>query len=209
MLLNDFWIPTPSYFWRHFSISTFIFCLCKSKYVASLWVFFLLHIYFIFTVVLWLKPSRQLRPTQLLTPCQQHEGENRKGKSKKTHQLRDKTNLISEAKAVCASKTMYGIHSLFPIDRQVSSHFQESRASAHIMVTWEDTCHNCKWPFSCPWAFIAEHDMIGYGTSPWSVEVNCPCCVPSQPLAHLQPTHCRKERKPWGCAGTAQQQSKH
>lgn len=79
--------------------------------------FFLLHIYFIFTVVLWLKTGRQLRPTQLLTPHQQHEGENRKGKSEKTHELRDKNNLISEAKAVCASKTKYGIHSLLRIDR--------------------------------------------------------------------------------------------
>ena len=37
-------------------------------------------------------------------------------------------------------------------------------------------------------AFIAEHDVIWYGISLWSLWVSCPGYVPSQDLAHPQPT---------------------
>ena len=40
-----------------------------------------------------------------------------------------------------------------------------------------------------PPALYAEHDVIWYGISLWSVGVSSPSCVPSQLLVHPQPTH--------------------
>jgi len=42
--------------------------------------------------------------------------------------------------------------------------------------------------FVLPPVFIAECDIIWYGTSFWSVGVSCPSCVPSQLLVQPQPT---------------------
>lgn len=50
--------------------------------------------------------------------------------------------------------------------------------------------HECPFSSSFPWAFIAEHDVIWYRTSLYSIWVSCPGCVASQPLIHPQPTHC-------------------
>ena len=42
-----------------------------------------------------------------------------------------------------------------------------------------------------PAAFIAEHDIVWYGKSLWSVGVSCPGCAPSQLSVHLHPTRGR------------------
>ena len=74
--------------------------------------------------------------------------------------------------------------------RQVLSHLQESRAPSCVTVTWEDKCHctpniSPLLPsFLLPPALYAEHDVIWYGVSLWSVGVSCPGCVPSQLLVH-------------------------
>jgi len=92
---------------------------------------------------------------------------------------------------VYTSKAKQGINSLLPIARQVFSHPQESRAPSRVTATWEDKHHHSECsPFLlfAP-AFIAEQDVIWYGTSPWSVEVSYPGCVPSQPFVQSQPIH--------------------
>lgn len=71
--------------------------------------------------------------------------------------------------------------------------------------------HNPKHlPFLFSWTFIADQNVIWYGTSLWSVRVRCPSCVPSQTLAHPQPTCCggksEKKKKPPCCASAAQWQ---
>ena len=90
-----------------------------------------------------------------------------------------------------ASKAKQGIHSLLPIGRQAFSRLQESRAPSCITVTWEDKHHHSKRPpfLLLPSAFYAEHDVIGYGISLWSVGLSCPSCVPSQLFLHAQSTH--------------------
>jgi len=98
----------------------------------------------------------------------------------------DKDNLISKAKAVHTSKAKQGIHSLFPIGRQVSSHHQESRTQSHVVATWEDKCHHSEHPpfllpptFYC-WAWC----MTWCGIFLWPVGVSCPTYVFSQLLVH-------------------------
>ena len=104
-----------------------------------------------------------------------------------------------------------GNYSLLPIGRQISSHLLRSRASVQVVVPSEDKLHNHKCPpsSSFPPPFIAKHDVIWSGISLWSVWVSCPGCVPSQSLAHPQPTGFRMggggDRKPWHCASTVQQ----
>lgn len=84
-----------------FDKSTFIFCVCKSKYVISLWVFYLLDIYFIFTVVLWLNPCRQQRPPQLLAGRVRE----RTGRAKARKLMeQDTISLISEANLCVQAK---------------------------------------------------------------------------------------------------------
>jgi len=51
-------------------------------------------------------------------------------------------------------------------------------------VAPEEKCHNNKCPLPLLLAFIAEHDVIWYGTSLWSVCISCPDYVPSQSLDH-------------------------
>ena len=71
----------------------------------------------------------------------------------------------------------------------MSNHFLGSRASARTVIALED-----KWltrerpPYSSPPAVTAEHNATWHGTSLQSVWVTCPSCVPSQSLAHPQPT---------------------
>lgn len=54
--------------------------------------------------------------------------------------------------------------------------------------------------------------LLWYWMSCWSVWVNCASCVPSQSLAHPNPTRCglrsEKRRRPWCCASTAEWQLK-
>ena len=61
-----------------------------------------------------------------------------------------------------------------------------------------------------PWCLLLSATS---GISLWSVGASCPSCVPSRPPAHPQPAHqegrMKKERAPWRCASTAQQQPKH
>lgn len=65
----------------------------------------------------------------------------------------DKDTLI----AAWAWQAKWGINSLFPISKQMFSHFQESRALSCIMVTWGD-----KHSFSVfPLSSITEHSTTG------------------------------------------------
>jgi len=54
----------------------------------------------------------------------------------------DKDSLIEEAKAQCGNKAKQRILSLLPINRQVFSQLQESRASSHVMVTRDNKSHH-------------------------------------------------------------------
>ena len=78
------------------------------------------------------------------------------------HSRRDKDSLTGKAKAVHASKAKQGIHSPLPMGRQVFSHPQESRAPSHIMVTWEDKCHNARCPPFLPSSpsLYTQHDIM-------------------------------------------------
>ena len=118
----------------------------------------------------------------------------------------DKDSLIGKAKATQASKAKQGIHSL-------TSHQQagvqpspgEQGSTTCVMVTWEDKRHQL-W-MSLPSFFFpqlyAEHDVIWYGISLWSVGVSCPSSVPSQLLVPPQPARwwggVRGRRRPWLC----------
>jgi len=66
------------------------------------------------------------------------------------------------------------------------SHFQESRVSSHLMVTWEDKHRNYECPrlFLFSPSFIVQYDAICCEISLWSAWVSCP--VPSQILVHAQ-----------------------
>jgi len=65
------------------------------------------------------------------------------------------------------------------------SYFLGSRASVHVAVHLEDECLNNESPTtSFLLAFVAKRGVIGQGRSLWSVWVNCPGYIPSQPLAH-------------------------
>lgn len=117
---------------------------------------------------------------------------------------RDINSLIRKAKAVHGSKARGGIHSLFPISRQIFSPFLGGRASAHAVVAWEDRCHNydcVPLPFSFfPWAFTAQNNVIWYDISLWPFCVSCRRCVPSQAFAHtLLTLEWGGERRPWHC----------
>lgn len=76
--------------------------------------------------------------------------------------------------------------------RQVFSHLQYSRALSHVMVTGESNAITLKvfcFLLLSP-AFDAQHCVT------WHVPlVSCFGCVPSHPLAHLQPTHCQESMK--------------
>jgi len=78
------------------------------------------------------------------------------------------------------------IHSLLSIGRQVFSHLQENMHNL-LWKTNATTLHNSL--FLVPPAFVAEHDIVWYGISLWSVGISCPGCVLSQLLVHPQTTH--------------------
>jgi len=137
--------------------------------------------------VLWVDPSRQLRPMQPLAhPHPVGWGERIRRVKVRKCVGRDEGNLVGKVKTVCTGKAKQGIHSLLPISRQVFSHFQESRVSARVTVAWENRLHASKCPFA-PAFPPAEHKAIQYGISLWSVGVSCPGCVPSYLLVHPQP----------------------
>lgn len=99
-------------------------------------------------LVCWVDPDQQLSTKSVagLLPTQWDGEENWKSKSKK---------LV--------------FYSLLPTGGQMFSRAQESRASLHLIVTWEDMYHNLK--FLAPPAFssaiIAEHNIMWYGVSLW------------------------------------------
>ena len=68
------------------------------------------------------------------------------------------------------------------------SHFQESRASSRLMVTWEDRHHPSGHPLFLPppWALIADRSVICYGISLRSAGASCPSCVPHLLLVRPQ-----------------------
>lgn len=73
---------------------------------------------------------------------------------------------------------------LIPRSQSQISHFQESKASSHIMVIWESK-HQISLLYSfLPPNFIAENHLIQYKLVLWSVRVSCPSSVLAQ---HLDP----------------------
>lgn len=77
------------------------------------------------------------------------------------------------------------------------SHPQESRASSHVTVTWEDRRRNSHCPlptflFFCPPACMAEHDVLVSGISvalvSWG-QLSQPCPLPAS--CQPQPTRWR------------------
>ena len=155
-------------------------------------------------------------------PQQDGEG-NQKSKWGKNLMGWDKDSLTGKAKAAWATKTKERIHSLVAISRQLFSHLQESRASSHITLTWENKGHNSIYHPLLPSfpRFIAEHNITGYAISLWSVGVPCPSLLPT-PTYSLRGAEwekggtkdnlngfswegqCEKQKRPRYCASTAQ-----
>ena len=70
----------------------------------------------------------------------------------------------------------------------MSSHFLGSRNSVCIVVASEEKHLYNDFPtLPLCLSFIAERDVIWYEIFLWLVWVSYPSCVPSQPLAYLQP----------------------
>lgn len=78
-----------------FDISTFIFCLYKYKHVTSLWVF-LLHLYFVFVVVVWFNPSSSFDP-QSCSSYPAERGREMEGQKRESSWTVIKKSLVSEA----------------------------------------------------------------------------------------------------------------
>lgn len=99
---------------------------------------------------------------------------------------------LGKTKAVKASNKNQGINSLFPTGRQVFSHLQESKVPSHVVLTWEEKCHNSKHHL---FLFVhtdlrANYDAIIYDISLWSVEVNCASHASFLQMVQSQPFHC-------------------
>lgn len=145
-------------------------------------------------VVGWTWPAAKYLPSCLLTPPlpQQGGGKNWKSRSWK-HMGRDEDSWISEAKQHTQAKQIKEFIYCFPQAGRCSSQFLGRRASAHITISWEDRCNKHKYPpsFSFPQAFDAEHDIIWFGISLWTVWASHPGFFPSHILACSQSTRCR------------------
>ena len=138
-------------------------------------------VYIVAFCLLWFNLSWQLSPTQLLAHSPRVGMGERIGRVKVRKLVGwDKDSFIGKAKATHTSKANQGIHSPLPMGRQVFSHLQESRAPAHVTVTWEDKCCHSKNPPLPP----SSPSFLWSGLSLGSVGVSCPSCVPSQPLDH-------------------------
>jgi len=79
--------------------------------------------------------------------------------------------LLSEGKGIKTSHTKAITHCLPQADQWCPARLQ-ARPTSH------------------PSLFISEYDITWHGTRLWSVWVSCRGCVPSQLLAHRQPTRC-------------------
>ena len=99
--------------------------------------------------------------------------------------------------------------------RQVFSHSLESRASAHITANWEKNHQDYEQPlffllsfnFFCrAWRPMVQHiPLVSLG------QLSCPCLlsISCPPQAYSLWGQRVKNRRPWSCASTFQQQSKH
>ena len=106
--------------------------------------------------------------------------------------------LTGKAKAVCASKAKQGIHSLLPIDGQVFSHLQESRAPSHITVigkTKAVTPNVPYFPSSFPHHMVRNIPFVSWG----QLSQLCPLPTSSAPLCYSLVGSCEKQKKPWLC----------
>jgi len=104
----------------------------------------------------------------LLTAPECEGEDNWKGKVRKLVNS-DEDSLIGKAKAVHASKTKLGTHSLPPIGRRMFSHLQESRDPSRIAVASEDKRHHSKSPpsFFFPTALYAFHTAWNISLVSW------------------------------------------
>lgn len=95
----------------------------------------------------------------------------------------DKGSLTRKAKAARGHKAKIGIYSL------VSVHNPGSKASPVTAVALGIPAvfcnHTCHPPSSFSPVFIAEHDIMWYRISLWTLRISCPGSFHSQILAHL------------------------
>jgi len=144
-------------------------------------------------VVVGLAPANSRTPAQPLvhSPLPRL-GENRR----KARRLMDEDNdsFAWKAKAVCKKGNLFTTsHQQADVN---SSQESGRRSSAHLIVAWEDKRCSHKHPLCLLLSlsfFFAEHDVTWYGILLGSVQVSCPSSVPSQSLAHPQPTHWGKQ----------------
>ena len=76
---------------------------------------------------------------------------------------------------------------LYPVPRRSRSSQRKMQRLLHKLLHLFSASVSCVSP-SSSFSLTAERDVIWYGISLWSVWVSCPGSVPSQDLAHPQPT---------------------
>lgn len=98
---------------------------------------------------------------------------------------------VFRKKAAHKIEAKQGIHSPFPMSRQMFSNPCESRAPSSWMVTWEGKYCHSKHPDSlffphCVVTLHSDHKTIGSRITLWSAEVSCPGSFP--PLSLCSPS---------------------
>ena len=123
----------------------------------------------------------------------------------------DKGSPLGKTQTAHMRKAKPVIHSLLPFGSQV---FSPSRKAGLILRNGflgrpSPLLQMCPTSSLSTPAFVAEHDAIWCGTSPWSAWASCPGCVPSQLLGHpsLLAGRAAQEAKPSPrpCVSTALQ----
>lgn len=146
----------------------------------------------------WADPSQQpnTHPAAYSLPSLTRQGKKRRKARGLVHL--DNNSLTGKAKAVVISQAKYGISSLLHISRQMSSQFPASRASAHVMLVWDDKLHHHKClSSSCPEVFFLRVPLHGmeYFLVALSLLSGSAMLSPLSILPFPRPTHF------WMCVG--------
>lgn len=160
-----------------------------------------------------LGPANSQTPTQLLAQFPLSQDREKKWTKARGLMYLGNNHCLGKAKAVVISQAKYGISSLRRISRHMSSQFLASRASAHVMLAWEDELHHHNYLSfvllalsisSCEW----HHMVWNFFWSLWVCCVGLLCFPLSASLLSLNllTFGCVwEEWKPWFCANVVQQ----
>lgn len=151
------------------------------------------------TVFLWVNPGKQLSLMQLLAHSPKQGGRIRRVKMRDLVGW-DKDTPIGKINAE------QGIYPLLPIIQPSPQKQGCTRHNGYLGMQMSSLWTPPLSP-SYPSLFLPSTMSHGMGISLWSFDASCPGCVPSQLLKHPQPTLWwgKKQKRPWGCASTAQQ----